>query len=49
MGFDAAVEATAEFLNKTVKPVLVGGPKICVPRSARPFSRWLTLVAIRWP
>ncbi|KAH0859535.1 hypothetical protein HID58_087796 [Brassica napus] len=28
MGLDAAVEAAAEFLNKAVKPVLVGGPKM---------------------
>ncbi|PON92186.1 Thiamine pyrophosphate enzyme, N-terminal TPP-binding domain containing protein [Trema orientale] len=30
MGLEAAVEATAEFLNKAVKPVLVGGPKLRV-------------------
>ncbi|OAY74408.1 Pyruvate decarboxylase 1 [Ananas comosus] len=28
MGLEAAVEAAAEFLNKVVKPVMVGGPKI---------------------
>ncbi|XAR68792.1 Pyruvate decarboxylase [Bertholletia excelsa] len=30
MGLEAAVEAAAEFLNKAVKPVLVGGPKLRV-------------------
>lgn len=28
MGLEAAVEAAAEFLNKAVKPVMVGGPKL---------------------
>lgn len=28
MGLEAAVEAAAEFLNKAVKPVMVGGPKM---------------------
>ncbi|KAJ4982006.1 hypothetical protein NE237_032843 [Protea cynaroides] len=28
MGLEAAVEATADFLNKAVKPVIVGGPKL---------------------
>ncbi|KAH8484625.1 hypothetical protein H0E87_026397, partial [Populus deltoides] len=28
LGLEAAVEAAAEFLNKAVKPVLVGGPKL---------------------
>ncbi|KAF3778921.1 Pyruvate decarboxylase 4 [Nymphaea thermarum] len=28
MGLEAAVEATVEFLNKAVKPVMVGGPKL---------------------
>ncbi|PWA36302.1 actin [Artemisia annua] len=27
MGLEAAIEAAAEFLNKAVKPVMVGGPK----------------------
>ncbi|GAY34696.1 hypothetical protein CUMW_012800 [Citrus unshiu] len=30
LGLEAAVEATADFLNKAVKPVLVGGPNIRV-------------------
>ncbi|KAL0923012.1 hypothetical protein M5K25_007054 [Dendrobium thyrsiflorum] len=30
MGLECAVAATAEFLNKAVKPVLVGGPKLRV-------------------
>ncbi|XP_074571784.1 pyruvate decarboxylase 1-like [Curcuma longa] len=33
MGLAAAVEATAEFLNKAVKPVIVGGPRIRVAKS----------------
>jgi pyruvate decarboxylase len=37
MGLEAAVEAAAEFLNKAVKPVLVGGPKLRVARSCEPF------------
>lgn len=28
MGLEAAVEAASEFLNKAVKPVMVGGPKL---------------------
>ncbi|XP_043701258.1 pyruvate decarboxylase 1 isoform X1 [Telopea speciosissima] len=28
MGLEAAVEATADFLNKAVKPVIVGGPRL---------------------
>ncbi|KAI9198709.1 hypothetical protein LWI28_020959 [Acer negundo] len=28
LGLEAAVEATADFLNKAVKPVIVGGPKL---------------------
>lgn len=37
MGLQAAVEATAQFLNKAVKPVLVGGPKIRVAQAAKAF------------
>ncbi|CAL9069921.1 unnamed protein product [Musa banksii] len=37
MGLEAAVEATVEFLNKAVKPVLVGGPKIRVAKSGKAF------------
>ncbi|XP_008805101.2 pyruvate decarboxylase 1-like [Phoenix dactylifera] len=37
MGLEAAVEATAEFLNKAVKPVLVGGPKIRVAKAGKAF------------
>ncbi|XXG44343.1 hypothetical protein AAC387_Pa01g4174 [Persea americana] len=37
MGLDAAVEATANFLNKAVKPVLVGGPKIRVAKAGEAF------------
>nr|DAD26274.1 TPA_asm: hypothetical protein HUJ06_027742 [Nelumbo nucifera] len=34
MGLEAAVEATAEFLNKAVKPVMVGGPKLRVAKAS---------------
>ncbi|XP_057982953.1 pyruvate decarboxylase 1 [Malania oleifera] len=37
MGLEAAVEATAEFLSKAVKPVLVGGPKLRVAKAADAF------------
>ncbi|KAK1265645.1 Pyruvate decarboxylase 4 [Acorus gramineus] len=37
MGLEAAVEATANFLNKAVKPVLVGGPKIRVAKAGEAF------------
>lgn len=37
MGLEAAVEATAEFLNKAVKPVLVGGPKLRVAKACDAF------------
>ncbi|URD91545.1 Pyruvate decarboxylase isozyme [Musa troglodytarum] len=37
MGLEAAVEATAQFLNKAVKPVLVGGPKIRVAKAGKAF------------
>lgn len=37
MGLEAAVEATAEFLNKAVKPVLVGGPKLRVAKAGEAF------------
>eukprot|EP00262_Sarcandra_glabra_P013682 TRINITY_DN385_c0_g2_i11.p1 TRINITY_DN385_c0_g2~~TRINITY_DN385_c0_g2_i11.p1 ORF type:complete len:582 (+),score=55.01 TRINITY_DN385_c0_g2_i11:179-1924(+) len=37
MGLEAAVEATAEFLNKAVKPVIVGGPKLRVAKAQQAF------------
>ncbi|CAH8381890.1 unnamed protein product [Eruca vesicaria subsp. sativa] len=37
IGLDAAVEAAAEFLNKAVKPVLVGGSKIRVAKANEAF------------
>ncbi|XP_028760918.1 pyruvate decarboxylase 2-like [Neltuma alba] len=37
MGLEAAVEAAAEFLNKAVKPVLVGGPKLRVANAGEAF------------
>lgn len=37
MGLEAAVEATAAFLNKAVKPVMVGGPKLRVARACGAF------------
>lgn len=37
MGLEAAVEAAAEFLNKAVKPVLVGGPKLRVAKAQKAF------------
>ncbi|KAF7825517.1 pyruvate decarboxylase 2 [Senna tora] len=37
MGLEAAVEATVEFLNKAVKPVLIGGPKLKVAKSCDAF------------
>ncbi|OAY74814.1 Pyruvate decarboxylase 2 [Ananas comosus] len=37
MGLEAAVEAAAEFLNKVVKPVMVGGPKIRVAKAGKAF------------
>ncbi|KAK7349807.1 hypothetical protein VNO77_07510 [Canavalia gladiata] len=37
MGLDTAVEAAAEFLNKAVKPVLVGGPKLRVAKAMDSF------------
>jgi pyruvate decarboxylase len=38
MGLEAAVEATVEFLNKAVKPVLIAGPKLRVAKAAKAFS-----------
>lgn len=38
MGLECAVEATVEFLNKAVKPVLVGGPKLRVAKAGEAFS-----------
>ncbi|KAI8014612.1 Pyruvate decarboxylase 4 [Camellia lanceoleosa] len=37
MGLEAAVEATAELLNKAVKPVMVGGPKLRVAKACEAF------------
>ncbi|KAK4833405.1 hypothetical protein QYF36_004282 [Acer negundo] len=37
MGLEAAVEAAADFLNKAVKPVLVGGPKMRVAHASDAF------------
>lgn len=37
MGLEAAVEAAAEFLDKAVKPVLVGGPKLRVAKAQQAF------------
>ena len=37
MGLEAAVEATAEFLNKAVKPVLVAGSKLRVAKAQQAF------------
>lgn len=37
MGLEAAVEAAAEFLNKAVKPVMVGGPKLRVAKACQAF------------
>ncbi|XP_038688404.1 pyruvate decarboxylase 2-like [Tripterygium wilfordii] len=37
MGLEAAVEETAEFLNKAVKPVLVAGPKLRSSKACEAF------------
>ncbi|CAN4084144.1 unnamed protein product [Withania somnifera] len=37
LGLEAAVEAAAEFLNKSVKPVIVGGPKVRVAKAQKAF------------
>ena len=37
LGLEAAVDATAEFLNKAVKPVIVGGPKLRVAKAQQAF------------
>ncbi|KAG6697706.1 hypothetical protein I3842_09G215000 [Carya illinoinensis] len=37
MGLEAAVEAAAEFLNRAVKPVLLGGPKLRVANACDAF------------
>ncbi|KAK4275140.1 hypothetical protein QN277_018274 [Acacia crassicarpa] len=36
-GLDAAVDAAASFLNKMVKPVIVGGPKLRVAKACEAF------------
>ncbi|KAH8493831.1 hypothetical protein H0E87_020551, partial [Populus deltoides] len=38
LGLEAAVEATAEFLNKAVKPVIVGGPNLRVAKAQKAFD-----------
>ncbi|CAI9779206.1 unnamed protein product [Fraxinus pennsylvanica] len=37
MGLEAAVEAAAALLNKAVKPVMVGGPKLRVAKACNSF------------
>ncbi|VFQ89323.1 unnamed protein product [Cuscuta campestris] len=37
MGLEAAVEAAAEFLNKAVKPIMVGGPKLRAAKACKSF------------
>lgn len=37
MGLEAAVAATAAFLDKAVKPVMVGGPKLRVAKACEAF------------
>ncbi|KAK8628927.1 hypothetical protein V6N13_077791 [Hibiscus sabdariffa] len=37
MGLEAAVDATAAFLNKAVKPVIIGGPKLRVAKACEAF------------
>ncbi|KAK7287434.1 hypothetical protein RIF29_00711 [Crotalaria pallida] len=37
IGLEAAVEAATDFLNKAVKPVLVGGPKLRVAKASDAF------------
>ena len=39
LALEAAVEATIEFLGKTVKPVLVGGPKLRVAKAQEAFVK----------
>ncbi|PIN04808.1 Thiamine pyrophosphate-requiring enzyme [Handroanthus impetiginosus] len=36
-GLDAAVDAAAAFLNKSVKPVMIGGPKLRVAKACSAF------------
>ncbi|XBI88488.1 hypothetical protein VPH35_026453 [Triticum aestivum] len=38
MGLEAALDATVEFLNKAVKPVMVAGPKLRVAKAAAAFA-----------
>ncbi|KAL8113091.1 hypothetical protein AgCh_020420 [Apium graveolens] len=40
LGLEAAVEATAELLNKAVKPVIVGGPKLRVGKAQKAFEEF---------
>ncbi|CAI9097272.1 OLC1v1033658C2 [Oldenlandia corymbosa var. corymbosa] len=39
LGLEAAVEAAAEFLNKAVKPVMVGGPKLRAAKACESFVK----------
>ncbi|XP_078176274.1 pyruvate decarboxylase 1-like [Carex rostrata] len=39
MALEAAVEATIQFLGKTVKPILVGGPKLRVAKAQESFVK----------
>ncbi|KAK1677709.1 hypothetical protein QYE76_038557 [Lolium multiflorum] len=38
MGLEAAVEATVQFLDKSVKPVMVAGPKLRVAKAGAAFA-----------
>ncbi|KAM0892950.1 hypothetical protein ACQ4PT_025427 [Festuca glaucescens] len=38
MGLEAAVEATVQFLDKSVKPVMVAGPKLSVAKAGAAFA-----------
>ena len=38
MGLEAAVEATVQFLDKAVKPVMVAGPKLRVAKAGAAFA-----------
>ncbi|WJX82179.1 Pyruvate decarboxylase 1, variant 2 [Trifolium repens] len=45
MGLEAAVEAAADFLNKAVKPVLVGGPKLRVAKASDAFVELVDMLS----
>lgn len=40
LGLEAAVEAAAQFLNKAVKPIIVGGPKLRVAKAQQAFMEF---------